>query len=110
MSQDAARADLVRRWLARFGPGTLADIVWWTGWNQGDTRRALAAIEETRLFVQELFRENLPARTINAKAPENHPNEAARGKDVQIDVTVKDIKRLELAEITPELLQLARVK
>jgi hypothetical protein len=45
MSQEAARADLVRRWLARFGPGTLADIVWWTGWNQGDTRRALAAVD-----------------------------------------------------------------
>ena len=45
LPQDAARAELVRQWLARFGPGTLADIVWWTGWNQGDTRRALAAVD-----------------------------------------------------------------
>jgi hypothetical protein len=45
LPQDVARADLVRQWLARFGPGTLADIVWWTGWNQGDTRRALAAVD-----------------------------------------------------------------
>jgi len=45
LSQEAARAELVRQWLARFGPGTLADIVWWTGWNQGDTRRALAAVD-----------------------------------------------------------------
>ena len=43
-------------------------------------------------------------RTLNAKGPEAHPNEAVRGKDVAIDVTVKDIKRLELAEITPEFL------
>jgi hypothetical protein len=42
---ELARAALVRRWLARFGPGTLADIVWWTGWNLGDTRRALASID-----------------------------------------------------------------
>ena len=37
----------VRQWLGRFGPGILADIAWWTGWNQGDTRRALAAAEAT---------------------------------------------------------------
>ncbi|SDM48987.1 winged helix DNA-binding domain-containing protein [Allokutzneria albata] len=40
-----ARAELVRRWLERFGPGTLDDIKWWTGWGLGDTRRALAAID-----------------------------------------------------------------
>ncbi len=40
-----ARTALVAAWLARFGPATVADIVWWTGWNQGDTRRALSALE-----------------------------------------------------------------
>jgi len=44
---DSARAELVRRWLARFGPATLADITWWTGWNIGDTRRAVAAVPTT---------------------------------------------------------------
>ncbi len=44
-------------------------------------------------------------RTIHVKGPETHANEAVRGKDVAIDVTVKDVKRLELAEITPEFLQ-----
>jgi len=45
LSAEAARAELVRLWLAGFGPGTFADIVWWTGWNQGDTRKALAAVD-----------------------------------------------------------------
>lgn len=41
---DAARAELVRRWLLTFGPGTRADITWWTGWGVGATQRALAAV------------------------------------------------------------------
>ncbi|MGW0803552.1 winged helix DNA-binding domain-containing protein [Nonomuraea sp. NPDC002799] len=39
-----AQAELARRWLAAFGPGTEADVKWWTGWNLGDVRRALAAV------------------------------------------------------------------
>ncbi|WP_327103282.1 winged helix DNA-binding domain-containing protein [Nonomuraea glycinis] len=38
-----ARAELVRRWLAAFGPGTEADLKWWTGWSLGQVREALAA-------------------------------------------------------------------
>ncbi|GAB2958095.1 winged helix DNA-binding domain-containing protein [Saccharothrix stipae] len=38
-----ARAELARRWLASYGPGTEADLKWWTGWNLGHTRAALAA-------------------------------------------------------------------
>ena len=33
----------MRRWLAAFGPGTLQDLAWWTGWPLGQTRQALAA-------------------------------------------------------------------
>jgi hypothetical protein len=40
-----ARVELVRRWLDRFGPGTVADLKWWTGWTLGDVRRALAELE-----------------------------------------------------------------
>ena len=39
----AARTELVRRWLGAFGPGTLQDLAWWTGWPQRQTRQALAA-------------------------------------------------------------------
>ena len=43
LEPEAARTELVRRWLAAFGPGTLQDLAWWTGWPLGQTRQALAA-------------------------------------------------------------------
>ncbi|TRW83340.1 winged helix DNA-binding domain-containing protein [Mycolicibacterium sp. 018/SC-01/001] len=48
---DAASADLVRRWLAAFGPATLTDIKWWFGTTLTWARKALSAIEaeEVRL-------------------------------------------------------------
>jgi hypothetical protein len=45
LKPDEARAELVRRWLSAFGPGTVADIKWWTGWPLGQTRQALAALD-----------------------------------------------------------------
>ncbi|GAA2716364.1 MULTISPECIES: winged helix DNA-binding domain-containing protein [Streptomyces] len=46
-----ARAELVRHWLSAFGPGTLPDLKWWTGWTLTETRKALAATDavEVRL-------------------------------------------------------------
>ncbi len=37
-------AELVRRWLARFGPGTETDLAWWLGATRGAVRRALADV------------------------------------------------------------------
>ena len=42
---EESRVQLVRRWLASFGPGTAADLKWWTGWTAGQVKRALADIE-----------------------------------------------------------------
>jgi hypothetical protein len=37
-------AELVRRWLVTFGPGTEADLVWWLGATKGAVRAALADV------------------------------------------------------------------
>ena len=40
-----ARTELARRWLGAFGPGTVADLRWWTGWTVAEVRRALAPLQ-----------------------------------------------------------------
>lgn len=44
MTPAEARATLAREWLRSYGPGTEADLKWWTGWNLTQTREALAAV------------------------------------------------------------------
>jgi hypothetical protein len=39
-----ARAELAGAWLSRFGPATVADLKWWTGWTLGHSRQALADV------------------------------------------------------------------
>jgi hypothetical protein len=36
-----AQRDLARRWLERFGPATIEDLQWFTGWTKATTLRAL---------------------------------------------------------------------
>jgi DNA glycosylase AlkZ-like len=45
MAADAARAELIRRWLRAFGPATAEDIKWWFGTTLTAVRDALVHIE-----------------------------------------------------------------
>jgi hypothetical protein len=45
MPAETARAELIRRWLAAYGPGTLADLTWWTGLTLTQVRKALAQLD-----------------------------------------------------------------
>jgi hypothetical protein len=46
-----ARREIIRRWLSAFGPGTMDDIRWWTGWTVGEIRNALTGIDVTEVDV-----------------------------------------------------------
>ena len=49
MPETDSRTEVVRRWLARFGPGTEDDIRWWTGWGAGPVRAALEAVSAAEI-------------------------------------------------------------
>lgn len=49
---EEARIELARRWLAAFGPGTLDDVQWWTGWNKGQTNAVVAALGDEVVDVE----------------------------------------------------------
>ena len=44
-------------------------------------------------------------RSIKVNAGENHPNEQLRGKDIEIEISLKDIKKLEPVEVNQEFLE-----
>ena len=41
---DQARNQLLEGWLETFGPGTITDMKWWTGWTVRDVRKTLERI------------------------------------------------------------------
>jgi hypothetical protein len=49
---DEARAELAKAWLASFGPGTAADLQWWSGWTMGQTRKALVAVDAVEVDLE----------------------------------------------------------
>jgi hypothetical protein len=42
---DDAITELARRWLHAYGPATLDDLQWWTGWTKTRTRAAVAPLD-----------------------------------------------------------------
>ncbi|MGC5585466.1 winged helix DNA-binding domain-containing protein [Ornithinimicrobium sp. W1679] len=46
-------AELVRRWLHSFGPGTLEDVQWWLGSTRTAARAALAAVGAVEVSLQD---------------------------------------------------------
>ncbi len=50
---ERARAELARRWLAAFGPGTQRDLQWWTGWTVAKTKAALADVGAVEVSLED---------------------------------------------------------
>ncbi len=47
-----AAAELARAYVAEFGPVTIADLQWWTGWTMGTARRALTTIGAVEVDIE----------------------------------------------------------
>ncbi|MFV0535607.1 MAG: winged helix DNA-binding domain-containing protein [Cumulibacter sp.] len=67
LTASAGYAILVARWLATFGPGTEADIVWWLGATKAAVRRALADINAVEV--------SLDSGAVGYLLPDDEPDE-----------------------------------
>jgi hypothetical protein len=52
LDEAAGYAEIVRRWLRTFGPGTEADLVWWLGATKAAVRRALADVRAVPVLLE----------------------------------------------------------
>jgi hypothetical protein len=52
MDTSVAQAELIRRWLKAFGPGTLVDLKWWTGLTLGEVKRALTCLDVVEVDLE----------------------------------------------------------
>jgi hypothetical protein len=52
LSTASAQVELARAWLHSFGPGTLADLRWWTGLTMGEVKRALSDLSVAEVDLE----------------------------------------------------------
>jgi hypothetical protein len=52
LEPESARAELARRWLATYGPATMTDLKWWSGWSVTQTRAALATLDTVEVDLE----------------------------------------------------------
>jgi hypothetical protein len=52
LDEQEARNRLALAWLSSFGPGTVTDLKWWTGWTLGHTRRTLEALGTVEVALE----------------------------------------------------------
>ncbi|MFW2340754.1 MAG: winged helix DNA-binding domain-containing protein [Acidimicrobiia bacterium] len=45
IGKESAEVELLERWLRSYGPGTLTDLRWWTGWTVTRTREVLTRLD-----------------------------------------------------------------
>ncbi len=62
-------AELVRRWLAAFGPGTSADLVWWLGSTKAAVNAALADVGAVEVALEDGSRGWLLADDVDPEPP-----------------------------------------
>ena len=49
--EEGARVQIVASWLRTFGPGTIEDLRWWSGWNLAEIRQALSSLDVCEVEV-----------------------------------------------------------
>ena len=64
-----ARTALLTRWLATYGPATLRDLTWWTGWTQAHGRAALGAIDAVEVELDDGVGYVMPDDVAPVRAP-----------------------------------------
>lgn len=76
MGASDAKAELVRHWLATYGPGTTNDVKWWAGMTLTDTRRALGQVGAEEVELDEGVGWVLPGEgDLAQELPDGHEDE-----------------------------------
>ncbi len=52
LDREESRSELLQRWLRAFGPGTMTDLKWWSGWSLRDTRAALETCKAVEVTLE----------------------------------------------------------